>query len=120
MAREIVTQQRRAGRVIARLADAQHGSGGEQLGKVRREAGEECRHAPDRHAGADDGAADPTIGPQAEGQRAERIDQGEGAAEQTNAEVAEIELGLDERRDRGADPPIHVVQKLMPTMSAST
>ena len=65
-----------------------------------------------RGAGAEDPRADPPIGPGSEGEGAEGVDDQEGTGEEADRGVAEVELLLDDRRDRRWDIAVHVVEEV--------
>src|SRR5439155_1013362 len=78
-----------------RFPDPEDRSRNEELCVAPGEAGEEGGEAPDRDADADHRLANATVGPNAKWNRRDRIDQQEGAPQQTNLAVGQVELGLD-------------------------
>ena len=67
---------------------------------VKLRVSEQGRQTPYEHARAEDHAAGAAICPQSERQGSQRVDEGERAAQQTDAEVAQVEFRLDERGNR--------------------
>src|SRR5438067_2427504 len=109
---EVVAQERRAGRVVTRFPDPEHRSRNEELRVAPSQAREERGQAPDGDADADHRLADAAVGPDTEGNRRDRIDQQEGAPQQTNLAVGQMELGLDLGDDGREDVPVEVVQEV--------
>src|SRR2546425_70382 len=109
---EIVAQQRRAGGIITRFSDAEHRSRDEELRVAARQAGEESRQAPDGDADADYRLPDAPVSPDAKGNRRHRIDQQEGAAQQADLAVTQMEFGLDPGGNRRQDVAIEVIQEV--------
>ncbi len=93
--REVVAEERGAGRVITRFPDAQDRPTQEQLHVTPRQAGYQRGQAPDGHTDPDDGAAHPAVGPDPEGQRADSVDEEEGGGQRPDLHVLEVELILD-------------------------
>ena len=109
---EVVGEQRGAGGVVSGLTNPEDGAAHEQLRKAASETGEEGGEAPDGDARRDHGLADAAIRPEAERHGGHGVDEQKGRAEKSDLGVAQVELFLDQRRGRGADVAIHVIEEV--------
>ena len=109
---KVVGQQGGAGRVIAGLADPEHGAAEEELREVSGEACEEGGDAPDGDSDSDHGPPYAAVCPVTEGQGGDGVLEKEGRTEQADQRVAEMEFLLNQGGGRGGDPPIHVVEEV--------
>src|SRR4029077_429512 len=78
---EPVAQQAGAGRVVARLADADGGPAGEKLNEAAGETGEQGGDAPDGDTDADHGLAHAAVAPEAERHGGQGVNEEEGGAQ---------------------------------------
>jgi len=109
---EVVAEKRRAGRIVTCFPDPEHRSRNEELCVAPCHAGEERGQAPDRDADTDHRLAHAPVGPNAKWNRGDRIDQQEGATQQADLAVGQVELRLDPGGDGRQDVAIEVIQEV--------